>query len=88
MLQRAERIVMETPKGVVEIRRGRVVLADDLLDSGPDSSADGDGPPERERADEMFVIARWLSAHAHRVRLLHVDGELASSLPRVPDYTG
>jgi len=84
MIQRATRIVLDTPDGVIEIRRGRVVLDDDLLTP---EHAD-DVAPEQAHSDEMLVVARWLNAHARRVRVLHVDGVLASIWPRVPDYAG
>ena len=39
-------------------------------------------------AYELALVARWLHAQAHRLRLLRVDGELSSTWPRVPDYAG
>jgi len=69
MLRAAERVVLDTDDGRVELRRGHVVL-DDL----------GLAP---ENTDEMLLVARWLDRHAHRVRVVHVDGVLASPLPHV-----
>jgi len=69
MLDAAERVVLETDHGRVELRRGHVVL-DDL----------GLTP---ENTDEMLLVARWLARNATRVRLVHVDGVLASPLPHL-----
>jgi hypothetical protein len=41
------------------------------------------GPLSEELADELVAVAAWLEAHAAEVRLLHVEGELASPLPRL-----
>ncbi len=75
MLHRAERIVVETDAGVVEIRDGRVQLDDEPFDA-------------EASADELAAVARWLHAQAHRIRLVHVDGELSSTWPAVPAYAG
>ncbi len=75
MMHRAHRIVVETDEGLVDIRHGRVQL-------------DGEVLATEASADELALVARWLHAQAHRLRLLHVDGELSSTWPRVPDYTG
>lgn len=48
--------------------------------AGPRAAA---GPPSREEADELDVVATWLDRSAGRVRLVHVDGELASTWPRI-----
>ncbi len=57
----------------------------------PTSAATGssdrvDAPIPREQADELLCVARWLDAKAGRVRLVHCDQGLASSLPVLPTY--
>jgi DNA polymerase III subunit epsilon len=69
MMHEAERVVLDTDQGCIELRRGHVVL-DDLF--------------EHDNPDEVLLVARWLDRNAHRVRLVHVDGVLASLLPRLP----
>ena len=41
-----------------------------------------------EAGRELAAVARWLHAQAHRIRLVHVDGELSSTWPAVPAYAG
>jgi len=79
MLRRAHRIVLDSPEGRIELRNGRLVLdgAEPTLDAPID---------DREDADLLATVARWLRDNAGRVRVVHVDGELASPLPRVPTY--
>jgi hypothetical protein len=43
-----------------------------------------DGPVPAQAAAELDRVAAWLDAHADEVRLLHVEGELASPLPPLP----
>jgi DNA polymerase-3 subunit epsilon len=66
MLRAAERVVLETDEGRIELRRGHLVLDD--LELAP------------ENTDEMLLVARWLDRNARRVRLVHVDGTLANRL--------
>ena len=42
------------------------------------------GPLAAETADELLAVAAWLDDHASAARLLYVEGELASSFPRLP----
>ncbi len=42
-------------------------------------------PVDPADADELSVVSAWLDKNAHRVVIEHVDGELASPLPRLPD---
>lgn len=44
------------------------------------------GPVPRSDADEMLCIAQFVDRYADRLTLLHVDGELSSTLPRLPSY--
>jgi DNA polymerase-3 subunit epsilon len=41
-----------------------------------------DGPLPCDIADELHHVAAWLDRHAGRVRIVEVDGEFASPLPR------
>jgi DNA polymerase-3 subunit epsilon len=86
-LQSTERMVLDTPEGRIELRHGRVVLPEDrdALD------VDGVAPavaaiPAREHVDELLTVARWLSQHAHRVRVVTARGSYASVVPRLPTY--
>lgn len=50
------------------------------------------GPPEsgplpRQLADELACIGAWLDAEAHRLRLEHCEGSLASPLATLPTFT-
>lgn len=45
-----------------------------------------DGPLPLDMADELSRVATWLEANAHRLRLVHVDGELSSPLPGLPSF--
>jgi DNA polymerase-3 subunit epsilon len=40
-----------------------------------------DGPVPCELADELHYVAAWLDRHAHRVRLVEVEGTFSSPLP-------
>ncbi|KAA0232517.1 MAG: putative bifunctional exonuclease/endonuclease protein [Acidimicrobiales bacterium] len=42
------------------------------------------GPLPKELADEVLCLARWLDDNAGRLRVVHVDGEACSTLPRLP----
>jgi DNA polymerase-3 subunit epsilon len=66
-------VVVDGPHGRVELRNGNVVLEDD---DGCDAGTD---------LDEVFVVARWLRQNADQLRLVRVDGVLASRWPRVVD---
>ncbi len=43
-------------------------------------------PLPREHADELLCVARWLDAKAGRLRLVHSERGLTSSLPLLPTY--
>ncbi|MDQ1445809.1 MAG: polymerase subunit epsilon, partial [Acidimicrobiaceae bacterium] len=72
---------------------GQVPLAADI-DAGADADAglqDArapwiEPPLARDQADEVAVVAAWLDAKAARVRLVRCDGELSSTLPRLPRF--
>ncbi|HEX5944946.1 MAG TPA: hypothetical protein VFY82_01655, partial [Acidimicrobiales bacterium] len=69
-------------------------LADDLADDcgrdlariafGPLDAIGPDDPLAPAVADELACVASWIERHAPDLRLLHVDGELSSPLPRRP----
>jgi DNA polymerase-3 subunit epsilon len=70
-------------------------VAGDTLDlwgapgpSEPDPARPETGAPlPRHLVDELACVASWLDAEAHRVRLVHCEGELASWLPPIPRLT-
>jgi len=87
-LRGAARVIVTTRAGRVELRHGRLVLAD-----GPGASSDHpdrvpslDVPPGRDEVDELLVVARHLDAEARRMTLAAVDGVFASARVRVPSY--
>jgi DNA polymerase-3 subunit epsilon len=43
-------------------------------------------PVSRHEADELACVAGYLEAEAHRVRIVHTDSGLVSSLPRLPSF--
>ncbi len=53
-------------------------------DAGPEPGDRPDVPLARHLVDELACVASWLDAEAHRIRLVHCDGELASCLPPIP----
>jgi DNA polymerase-3 subunit epsilon len=84
-LRATQRLLLDTPEGRVELRHGRVVLPEDR-----DSFDVADQPiaaiPEREEIDELLTVARWLTQHAHEVRVVTTRGTFASTFPRLPTY--
>jgi DNA polymerase-3 subunit epsilon len=86
-LHATEVMVLDTPEGRVELRRGRMVLPEDAgrldVDTPPGSAAPA---PGRDEIDELMIVARYLEQHATRVRLVTTRGTYASVLPRVPSY--
>jgi DNA polymerase-3 subunit epsilon len=74
----AGRVVVDAPEGRVELDGGRLAP---VRQREP-------GPVARDEVDEVLVVGRWMDerARAGRLRLLHVDGELASALPIIPSY--
>jgi DNA polymerase-3 subunit epsilon len=98
-LRRAGRLLVEVPGeggAVVEDGRlvaawagadGQVPLAAGEVDAGlAIGSCPAWGPLSRDVADEVHCIASWLDTKAARIRLVTVDGELCSPLPRLPRY--
>jgi DNA polymerase-3 subunit epsilon len=73
MMRAAARVILESADGRVELQCGRVVLDDGTL---PDIDA-------RAEADEVLLVARWLDRNADHMRVVHVDGTLASRWPGV-----
>jgi DNA polymerase-3 subunit epsilon len=85
-LHAIDRLLLDTPEGRVELRRGRVVLPEDRDALDPPADAGPAPAPAREEIDELLVVARWLGQHAHRVRVVTTRGTFASALPRLPTY--
>jgi DNA polymerase III subunit epsilon len=56
-------------------------LTFDLVELPP-----ADGPLPLEMADELACVGAWLDGAAATPRLVHVDGELSSPLPRLPSF--
>jgi len=83
-LRAVARLVLDTAHGRIEIRHGAVVLDDMTVAEG--APPDPLRAPAREEADELLTVARWLERNAHAVRLVHADGELASTWPRADGY--
>jgi DNA polymerase-3 subunit epsilon len=86
-LHATERLVLDTPEGRVEFRRGRLVLPEDAA-ALPDDRActPATAAPSRDEIDELLVIARWLEQHAAEVRVVTTRGTYASALPRLAKY--
>ena len=92
------RLVVEVPgQGGAELDGGLLVRAwsgepvpdDGLGPAGQLSLALASGsarPVAPDLADEIGCVAGWLDANATRLRLLHCDGGLASSLPPLPTF--
>ncbi|MGI9022294.1 MAG: DEDD exonuclease domain-containing protein [Acidimicrobiales bacterium] len=98
-LRRAGRVELELPDTLrgparpprrLVLAGGRLVDAagSDTLDLWPEHAGDtGRVPLARHLVDELACVASWLDAEAHRVRLVHCDGELSSVLPPIPRFT-
>jgi DNA polymerase-3 subunit epsilon len=82
-LRAAGRLRLDTADGEIELRQGRLVLAGE-----PPPAPLPVGVLPREAVDEVLLVARWLRNEARlgRVRVLEVDGTLASSLVPLPSY--
>jgi DNA polymerase-3 subunit epsilon len=98
-LRRAGRLLVEVSgEGGVVVEHGRLVAAwaggdgqVPLVAGGGDGWSAGEGQPQwgplsRDIADEVQCIASWLDTKAARIRLVSVDGELCSPLPRLARY--
>jgi DNA polymerase-3 subunit epsilon len=86
-LHATESMVLDTPEGRVELRRGRMVLPEDAGRLDVDAPPSGAAPaPGRDEIDELMIVARYLEQHATRVRLVTTRGTYASRLPRVASY--
>ena len=90
-LRRAGRIVLEGPEGSgAVVSSGRLVSAWGTgarpTDRLPFEAASTDGPLPTELVDELVCVAAYLDAKAAHLRLVGCDGELASSVPRLPRF--
>jgi len=70
------------PAGDLDRPPRRATLGDLALDTAEPPPADG--PLTAEAATELDIVGAWLDAHAGEVRVLHVEGEWSSALPRIP----
>ncbi|HEX8803432.1 MAG TPA: hypothetical protein VF743_04545, partial [Acidimicrobiales bacterium] len=77
-------------RGEDEASGALATLAAELL-AGPvePPPAPGEGPVPLEVADELACVGAWLERNAHRVRLVHVEGELSEPVGAgVPQAVG
>jgi DNA polymerase-3 subunit epsilon len=81
------RVVVECEGQRVEIRRGLVVWPDDESGSEGGAAVGGEsGTQDRAPGtdvSEILAVDRWVTRAAERLRIAAVDGELASSFPRI-----
>ncbi|HWC12647.1 MAG TPA: hypothetical protein VG455_15670, partial [Acidimicrobiales bacterium] len=63
------------------LAHGRLLDGPSTLDGAAGDDAGPDAPLPRHLVAELSCVATWLDAEAHRARLVHCDGELASPLP-------
>jgi DNA polymerase-3 subunit epsilon len=96
-LRGADRIVIDSDEGRIELRHGRLVLDDDGAAGAGAGAGDGtlaeteppdlELPPGREEADELMLVSRWLRKTKH-ARCEFTSGTAASHLAaRVSDVT-
>jgi len=81
-LHAAGHLVVESPDGRIELLHGRLFLRGEAPEPLPP------GIPPRDAIDEVLLVARWLRDEARRgrLRILEVEGTLASSLVPLPSY--
>ena len=84
----AASLVVDGPEGRLELRHGRLVLADGPGSEQPQLVApiNLSIPPARDEIDELLVVARHLGKTAASLRLERAAGTYASVLPLVPAY--
>jgi DNA polymerase-3 subunit epsilon len=75
-LRGAERLVIDTDEGRIELVHGRLVLDDDPC---PGDAPALELPPARDEADELMLVSRWLM-QAKRARCESALGTCASRL--------
>jgi DNA polymerase-3 subunit epsilon len=89
-LRRAGRVELEPPPSGpprrIVLAAGRLVDDPDALDLRPVDDARAGAPVAPDLVDELSCVAAWLDAEAHRVRLVHCEGELSSPLPCLPSF--
>ena len=94
-LRRSGRVELALAGGAgAELEGGRLTRAwaDGELALGavtgapPADDPDPARPASAEVASELLAVAAWLDANAHRITVMHADGPLASSLPRMPTF--
>ncbi len=87
-LRRAGRLVVRVAGRRAIFAGGRLVTTE-AVDS-PGLLADADIEPAGAvvhpgDADELTVVSAWLDKNAHRIEIEHVEGELCSPLPALPE---
>ncbi len=87
---RRSRLVIELPGGVlVELDGGRLAASitpgELALDWGHPSRS-GNRPPTPAEAAELTVAAGFLDRYAHRLRIVHCDGELSYPIDTIPTF--
>ena len=93
-LRRAGRLVVRFGEHRAVLAGGRFVASEALDEPTLFGSTDDDGdlplpgPIAPCDADELTVVSAWLDKNAHRIRIEHLDGELSSPLPRLPELRG
>jgi DNA polymerase III subunit epsilon len=73
------RLIVECDGQRIEIRRGLVAWPEEQTTFEAPARADAPG----SEVAEILTVDRWVARNARRLRLVVVDGELASALPRI-----
>jgi hypothetical protein len=81
------RLVVEMPGvGVTTLERGR--LAEEWSEHEPSdvSHCRLTNVADKNEIDELWCVANWLNAQAHKLRLVHCDQPLSSRYPYLDDF--
>lgn len=89
-LRRARRLVVRTGRYRAVLEGGRLVTTEPvdsptLFASMVGEDRPWEGPIDPADADEITVVNSWLDKNAHHLEIEHIDGELCSDLPALPD---